>query len=173
MPSPYYPYMSRAKEAKKQKKIITPDLRLVFHRISKTKRTKLILQPQPPPQALRFSHGRGERETRVTGDEPQGTMGRVQTAGEAFAKPRCVLPAFLCAYIFIKRETSGYEAATALVGKSNGKDTITTHFDWKKQKRILLVDRWEDQTAREDTTATLQAVAQRPELWKRPGKRLF
>ena len=23
----------------------------------------------PPPQALRFSHGRGERETRVTGDE--------------------------------------------------------------------------------------------------------
>ena len=33
---------------------------------------------QPPPQALRFSHGRGERETRVTGDEPQGTMGRVQ-----------------------------------------------------------------------------------------------
>ena len=34
---------------------------------------------QPPPQALRFSHGRGERETRVTGDEPQGTMGRVQT----------------------------------------------------------------------------------------------
>ena len=34
---------------------------------------------QPPPQALRFSHGRGERETRVTGDEPQGTMGRVQS----------------------------------------------------------------------------------------------
>ena len=32
---------------------------------------------QPPPQALCFSHGRGERETRVTGDEPQGTMGRV------------------------------------------------------------------------------------------------
>ena len=31
--------------------------------------------PQPPPQALRFSHRRGERETRVTGDEPQGTMG--------------------------------------------------------------------------------------------------
>ena len=90
MPSPYYPYMSRAKEAKKQKKIITPDLRLVFHRISKTKRTKLILQPQPPPQALRFSHGRGERgerETRVTGDEPQGTMGRVQTAGEATSRP--------------------------------------------------------------------------------------
>ena len=29
---------------------------------------------QPPPQALRFSHRRGERETRVTGDEPQGTM---------------------------------------------------------------------------------------------------
>ena len=42
---------------------------------------------QPPPQALRFSHGRGERETRVTGDEPQGTMGRVQTAGEATSRP--------------------------------------------------------------------------------------
>ena len=41
---------------------------------------------QPPPQALRFSHGKGERETRVTGDEPQGTMGSL-------------LPAFLCAHI--------------------------------------------------------------------------
>ena len=33
---------------------------------------------QPPPQALRFSHGftlRDERETRVTGDDAQGTMG--------------------------------------------------------------------------------------------------
>ena len=66
---------------------------------------------QPPPQALRFSHGRGERETRVTGDEPQGTMGRVQTAGEA-RLARCLLPAFLCAHIFIKRETSGYEAGS-------------------------------------------------------------
>ena len=45
------------------------------------------LQQQPPPQALRFSHRRGERETRVTGDEPQGTMGRVQTAGEAPSRP--------------------------------------------------------------------------------------
>ena len=35
---------------------------------------------------------------RVTGDEPQGTMGRVQTAGT---------------HIFIKREVSGYEAATS------------------------------------------------------------
>ena len=45
---------------------------------------------QPPPQALLFSHGRGERETRVTGDEPQGTMERVQTAGEAPARS-CVV----------------------------------------------------------------------------------
>ena len=65
---------------------------------------------QPPPQALRFSHGRGERETRVTGEEPQGTMGRVQTAGEA----RCLRPAFLYAHIFIERETSGYEAGNDL-----------------------------------------------------------
>ena len=44
-------------------------------------------QRQPPPQALRFSHGKGERETRVTGDEPQGTMESVQTAGEAPSRP--------------------------------------------------------------------------------------
>ena len=56
---------------------------------------KVTERVQPPPQALRFSHGRGERETRVTGDEPQGTMGRVQTG----------LP--LRAH---RRETSGYEA---------------------------------------------------------------
>ena len=48
---------------------------------------------------------------RLTGDEPQGTMGRVQTAGEA-RLARCLLPAFLCAHTFIKRETSGYEAVT-------------------------------------------------------------
>ena len=42
------------------------------------------------------------------------------------------------------------------VAKSHEEDTITTHFDWKKQNPILLVDRWEDQTATEDTTATLQ-----------------
>ena len=46
---------------------------------------------------------------RVTDDEPQGTMGRVQTVGEA-RLARCLLPAFLCPHIFIKRETSGYEA---------------------------------------------------------------
>ena len=57
------------------------------------------MDKQPPPQALRFSHGRGERETRVTGDEPQGTKGRVQTAGEA----RGLLPAFLCAHIEERR----------------------------------------------------------------------
>ena len=74
------------------------------------------LREQPPPQALRFLHGRGERETRVTGDEPQGTMGRVQTAGEA-SLARCLLPAFLCAHIFIQRETSGYEAATGVYGR--------------------------------------------------------
>ena len=44
-------------------------------------------QERPPPQALRFSHRRSERETRVTGDKPQGTMGRVQTAGEAPSHP--------------------------------------------------------------------------------------
>ena len=36
--------------------------------------------PQPPPQALRFSDGRGERETRVTGDKAQETMGGLLSA---------------------------------------------------------------------------------------------
>ena len=58
----------------------------------------------------RFVFRMAEASTkRMTGDEPQGTMGRVQTAGA-----RCLLPAFLCAHIFIKRETSGYEAGVAL-----------------------------------------------------------
>ena len=73
----------------------------------------VVERSQPPPQALRFSHGRGSAK-RVTGDEPQGTMGRVQTVGEA----RCLLPAFLCADIFIKRETSGYEAGRGRVCES-------------------------------------------------------
>ena len=64
---------------------------------------------QPPPQALRFSHGEASAK-RVTVDGPQGTMGRVQMAGEA-RLALCLLPAFLCAHIFIKREMSGYEAA--------------------------------------------------------------
>ena len=37
------------------------------------------------------------RSRRATGDEPQGTMGRRSLA-------RCLLPAFLCAHIFIDRE---------------------------------------------------------------------
>ena len=40
-------------------------------------------QAQPPPQALRFRMAEASAK-RVTGDEPQGTMGRVLTAGEAF-----------------------------------------------------------------------------------------
>ena len=38
---------------------------------------------QPPPQALRFSHGEASAK-RVTGDEPQGTMGRVQSPVVSF-----------------------------------------------------------------------------------------
>ena len=58
--------------------------------------------------ALRFSHI-GERETRVTGDEAQGTIGRRKKRREA----RFLLPAFFCTQIFIEREreTSGYETA--------------------------------------------------------------
>ena len=60
-------------------------------------------------------HGRGERETRVTGDEPQGTMGRVQTAGEA----RCLLPAFLCAHIAERRlGTRLYQISVMVINHS-------------------------------------------------------
>ena len=44
----------------------------------------------------------------MTGNEPQETIERVQMAGEV----RCLLPAFLCTHIFIKRETSGYKAGS-------------------------------------------------------------
>ena len=69
-------------------------------------RTRTSENQATRPQALRFSRRRGEHETQVTGYEPQGTMGRVQTAGEA-RLARCLPPAFLCAHIFIERETSG------------------------------------------------------------------
>ena len=39
----------------------------------------------------------------MTDDEPQGTMGRVQTAGEA-RLARCLLPTFLWGHIFIERD---------------------------------------------------------------------
>ena len=49
----------------------------------------------------------------MTYDEPQGAMGRVQTAGEARVA-HCLLPTFLWVHIFIEKETSGYEVATFL-----------------------------------------------------------
>ena len=45
-----------------------------------------------------------------------------------------------------KRNEQNSYYSPPLVGKSNGEDTIITHFDWKKQKPILLVPGWEDQT---------------------------
>ena len=58
-----------------------------------------MLLRQPPPQALRFSQGRGERL-------PMNRKGR----WEGYRREA---PAFLCAHIFIQRETSGYEAVVA------------------------------------------------------------
>ena len=57
--------------------------------------TQIEIVNQLPPQALRFSHRRGERETRVTGDEPEETMGRV-------ARPVSFPPSF--AFTFSSRE---------------------------------------------------------------------
>ena len=38
------------------------------------------------------------------------TLAAILKTRSARRLARCLLPAFLCAYIFIKRETSGYEA---------------------------------------------------------------
>ena len=67
---------------------------------------------QPPPSGATFFawFRKGERETRVTGDDAQETMGRVKKEVLRKGYARFPLPAFLCALIFIKRETSGYEA---------------------------------------------------------------
>ena len=89
-----------------------------FHDFSSESSAILTTWSQPPLQALRVSHGRGERETRVTGDEPQGTMGRVQTAGEELAKNRrsAVSPvvsfplSFARTFLSREREKSGYNA---------------------------------------------------------------
>ena len=68
---------------------------------------KWLIYLRPSLLLRRFVFRMAERANakRVTGDEPQGTMGRLRTAGA-----RYLLPAFLCAHILIKRETSGYEA---------------------------------------------------------------
>ena len=62
---------------------------------------------------FRMVSRRSERKTRVTGDEVQGNIGRVKKGGEARLAP-LLFPAFLCAQIFIERETSGYEVAKQL-----------------------------------------------------------
>ena len=68
---------------------------------------------QPLPQALRFTHRRGEHKTQETGDEPQGTMGRVQTVGEAL--PRPLSPSRLTLHgHFMERERRLDEAALRL-----------------------------------------------------------
>ena len=57
---------------------------------------------QLPPQALRFSY-RGGRDTRVAYEETQGFMGRrINERQRRLA--RFLLPAFLCAQIFIEWE---------------------------------------------------------------------
>ena len=54
------------------------------------------------PQTLRISH-KGKRETRVTGDEAQGTMARRKKRGET-GLTHFFLLASLCPQIFIERE---------------------------------------------------------------------
>ena len=50
--------------------------------------------------------GQPDKKSWVTGDEAQGIVGRRKMSGARFLPP-----AFLCAQIFIERETSEYEVA--------------------------------------------------------------
>ena len=51
----------------------------------------------------------------MTNDEAQRTIRRVNKGGEATSPP-FLLPAFLCAKIFIEREMSGYETSSLRKG---------------------------------------------------------
>ena len=68
----------------------------------------------PPPQALRFSQGRREGLV-MSRKEPW--EGYRRQAKHRLA--HCLLPAFLCAYMFIEREreTSGYEAVSRMFNR--------------------------------------------------------
>ena len=75
----------------------------------------------------------------MTCDELQRTMGRVQTAGEA-PLPR-PLPAFLCAHIFIERETSGLKSGVKWENKKYKLERsidLFYSFDQKQCKIIFL-----------------------------------
>ena len=56
------------------------------------------------PSGASFPAGRGER---LVMNRRTGPWEGYRWQGEA----RCLLPAFLCAHIFVEREASGYEAA--------------------------------------------------------------
>ena len=75
---------------------------------------------------------------RSTGDEPQGTMGRQRTAGEA----RCLLPAFLCAHIFNEKETSGYEAVHGASLDLGIRGASLRERGWLTAKNICVGERW-------------------------------
>ena len=64
-----------------------------------------IVLGQSPPQALRFSQGGGERLVTNRKGPWEGYGRRAKRR-----LSRCPLPTFLCAYILVERETSGYEA---------------------------------------------------------------
>ena len=64
-----------------------------------------IVPGQAPPQALRFSQGRGERLVTNRKGPWEGYRRRAKRR-----LARCLLPAFLCEHILVERETSGYEA---------------------------------------------------------------
>ena len=58
-----------------------------------------IVPGQPPPQALRFSQGRGERLVMNRKGPWEGYRRQAKRR-----LPHCLLPSFLCPHIFIERE---------------------------------------------------------------------
>ena len=75
----------------------------MFLKRFRLKTLRLVTMCQPPPQALLFSH-RGERKTKwQESDWWQSARNHRKENKER----RLVLPAFICAQIFIERETSG------------------------------------------------------------------
>ena len=64
------------------------------------------------------------------------TLAAILKTRSARRLARCLLPAFLCAHIFMKRETSGYEAALGVRISSYG----CTWEVWRALKKLELLE---------------------------------
>ena len=101
--------------------------------VNKKQRINLLLLRR---FVFRMVWERGARETRVTGDDAQGTKGRVKRRLACF-----LLPAFFYAPIFIERETSGY-------GADKGLQTVRELPTWTTASLLstVMFDRFHNQS---------------------------